>query len=117
MDLPLGFNLLYCVEKSGAGLIVDYLKTGSAYYAPGIAITAMVESIIKDRRRMIPCAAFVDEKTSKHYSAQGLFIGLPILIGKNGVDTCSAVLILKVWYLGCALNIKTKMLKSDLNYT
>ncbi len=46
----------------------------------------MVESIIKDRRRMIPCAAFVDEKTSKHYSAQGLFIGLPILIGKNGVE-------------------------------
>ncbi len=72
--------------RFGGGEIVDYLKTGSAYYAPGIAITAMVESIIKDRRRMIPCAAFVDEKTSKHYSAQGLFIGLPILIGKNGVE-------------------------------
>ena len=72
--------------RFGGGEIVDYLKTGSAYYAPGIAITAMVESIIKDKRRMIPCASFVDEKMSKHYSAQGLFIGLPILIGKNGVE-------------------------------
>ncbi|MGP6293215.1 malate dehydrogenase [Caldiplasma sukawensis] len=72
--------------RFGGGEIVDYLKTGSAYYAPGISITAMVESIIKDKKRVIPCAAYVDEKKAAHYGAKGLFIGLPIKIGKDGVE-------------------------------
>jgi malate dehydrogenase len=72
--------------RFGGGEIVDLLKTGSAYYAPGISITAMVESIIKDKKRVIPCAAYMDAENAKHYSAQGLFIGVPIKIGKDGVE-------------------------------
>jgi malate dehydrogenase len=72
--------------RFGGGEIVDLLKTGSAYYAPGISITAMVESIIKDKKRVIPCAAYMDEEDAKHYSAKGLFIGVPIKIGKEGVE-------------------------------
>ncbi len=72
--------------RFGGGEIVNYLKTGSAYYAPGASITAMVESIIRDKKRVIPCAAYIDEKFSKHYDAKGLFIGVPIKIGKNCVE-------------------------------
>jgi malate dehydrogenase, NAD-dependent len=72
--------------RFGGGEIVEYLKTGSAYYAPGIAVAAMVESIIKNKKRMIPCASYVDDEMAKHYSAKGLFIGLPILIGEHGVE-------------------------------
>ena len=72
--------------RFGGGEIVNLLKTGSAYYAPGISITAMVESIIKDRKRVIPCAAYINKETAKHYSAEGLFIGVPIKIGEKGVE-------------------------------
>ncbi len=72
--------------RFGGGEIVNYLKTGSAYYAPGISITAMVESIIKDKGRVIPCAAYLSGSHAKHYGADGIFIGLPIRIGENGVE-------------------------------
>ena len=72
--------------RFGGGEIVDYLKTGSAYYAPGISITAMVESIIRDRKRVIPCAAYLEGSAGKHYNAPGIFIGVPIKIGKDGVE-------------------------------
>jgi malate dehydrogenase len=72
--------------RFGGGEIVNYLKTGSAYYAPGASITAMVESIIRDKKRVIPCAAYIDENLSKHYDAKGLFIGVPIKIGKKCVE-------------------------------
>jgi malate dehydrogenase len=72
--------------RFGGGEIVEFLKTGSAYYAPGASITAMVESIIKDKKRVIPCASFVNSDMAKHYGAEGLFIGLPIIIGSKGVE-------------------------------
>lgn len=72
--------------RFGGGEIVNYLKTGSAYYAPGISITAMVESIVKNKRRVIPCAAYLTGSHAKHYGAEGIFIGLPIRIGENGVE-------------------------------
>lgn len=72
--------------RFGGGEIVNFLKTGSAYYAPGISITAMVESIVKDKRRIIPCAAYLSGSHAKHYGAEGIFIGLPIKIGENGVE-------------------------------
>ena len=72
--------------RFGGGEIVNYLKTGSAYYAPGISITAMVESIIKNKRRVIPCDAYLTGSHAKHYGAEGIFIGLPIKIGENGVE-------------------------------
>lgn len=72
--------------RFGGGEIVNYLKTGSAYYAPGVSITAMVESIIKDKKRVIPCAAHLSGSHAKHYGAEGIFIGLPIKIGDKGVE-------------------------------
>lgn len=72
--------------RFGGGEIVNYLKTGSAYYAPGVSITAMVESIVRNKRRVIPCAAYLTGSHAKHYGADGIFIGLPIKIGENGVE-------------------------------
>lgn len=72
--------------RFGGGEIVNYLKTGSAYYAPGISITAMAKSILLDEGRIIPCAAHLSGEHAKHYGAEGIFIGLPIRIGSGGVS-------------------------------
>ena len=68
------------------GEIVDLLKSGSAYYAPAISITAMVRSILHDEKRIIPSAAYLTGKHAEYYGASGIFIGLPIKIGSNGVE-------------------------------
>ncbi len=72
--------------RFGGGEIVNYLKTGSAYYAPGVSIAAMVKSIIREERRIIPCAAYLSGEHAKHYGAEGIFIGLPVKIGPGGVE-------------------------------
>ncbi|BAB60263.1 malate dehydrogenase [Thermoplasma volcanium GSS1] len=72
--------------RFGGGEIVNYLKAGSAYYAPGISITAMVESVIKDKKRVIPCAAYITGKHAEHYGINNKFIGVPIKIGERGVE-------------------------------
>lgn len=68
--------------RQGGAEIVNYLKTGSAYYAPGAAIVQMVESIIKDKRRIMPCSAYVKGQ----YGVSDLFLGVPVMLGKNGVE-------------------------------
>jgi malate dehydrogenase len=72
--------------RGGGGEIVSYLKTGSAYYAPGISSTVMVESVLKDKKRVITSPALLDGEVGKHYGADGLFVGVPIKIGKSGVE-------------------------------
>ena len=72
--------------RFGGGEIVNFLKSGSAYYAPGISITAMVESIIKGKNRVIPCAAFLTGSHAKHYGVKDIFIGVPIRIGESCVE-------------------------------
>ncbi len=72
--------------RFGGGEIVEYLKTGSAFYAPAASIRAMVESVILDKKRIIPCAAHLSGSHGKHYGAEGLFIGVPIKIGSKGVE-------------------------------
>ncbi|AKA48817.1 malate dehydrogenase [uncultured archaeon] len=72
--------------RFGGGEIVNFLKTGSAFYAPGASIRAMVESVILDKKRVIPCAAHLTGTHGKHYGADGLFIGVPIKIGADGVE-------------------------------
>lgn len=72
--------------RLGGGEIVNLLKTGSAYYAPGISIVAMVESIVKGKNRVIPCAAYLTGEHAKHYGAKDIFIGVPIKIGENCVE-------------------------------
>ncbi|MFP6677882.1 MAG: malate dehydrogenase [Pirellulaceae bacterium] len=68
--------------RKGGAEIVSLLKTGSAYYAPAAACTQMVEAIVKDKRRVLPCAAYCDEE----YGVGGYYVGVPIVLGANGVE-------------------------------
>ncbi|PPD45203.1 MAG: malate dehydrogenase [Methylocystis sp.] len=68
--------------RKGGGEIVGLLKTGSAYYAPAASAIAMAESYLKDKRRVLPCAAFLDGE----YGVKGLYVGVPAVIGANGVE-------------------------------
>lgn len=68
--------------RKGGGEIVGLLKTGSAYYAPASAAIAMAESYLKDKRRVLPCAAYLDGQ----YGVSGLYVGVPVVIGANGVE-------------------------------
>ncbi len=68
--------------RKGGGEIVKYLKTGSAYYAPSLAVTEMVESIVKDKKKILPCAAYLEGE----YGINDLYFGVPIKLGANGVE-------------------------------
>lgn len=68
--------------RGGGGEIVSLLKTGSAFYAPAASAIAMAESYLYDQRRVLPCAAYLDGP----YGVQGLYVGVPVIIGKNGVE-------------------------------
>jgi malate dehydrogenase len=68
--------------RDGGAEIVKYLKTGSAYYAPSAAFTAMVEAILKDKKKILPCAVYLQGE----YGIKGLFVGVPAKIGTNGVE-------------------------------
>jgi malate dehydrogenase len=61
---------------------VGLLKTGSAYYAPAAAVAQMVEAIVRDKKRLIPCAAYCD----KEYGVGGYYVGVPIILGAAGVE-------------------------------
>jgi malate dehydrogenase len=68
--------------RHGGAEIVGLLKTGSAYYAPAAATAQMVEAVIKDKRRLIPCAAYCD----KEYGVGGYYVGVPVILGAGGVQ-------------------------------
>ena len=68
--------------RKGGGEIVKYLKTGSAYYAPSLAVAEMVESIIKDKKKILPCAAYLEGE----YGIKDLYFGVPIKLGADGVE-------------------------------
>lgn len=72
------------VERTanGGAEIVNLLKTGSAYFAPASSVVAMVEAILKDKKRVMPVAAYL----SGEYGVKGLFIGVPAVLGKDGVE-------------------------------
>ena len=72
------------VERTrlGGGEIVSLLKTGSAYYAPASSALAMAESYIKDKKRVLPCAAFLRGE----YGVKNLYVGVPVIIGSKGVE-------------------------------
>ena len=67
--------------RTGGAEIVGLLKTGSAYYAPAAATVAMVEAVVRDKRRLFPCAAFCQEE----YGVGGYFVGVPVILGDGGV--------------------------------
>ena len=68
--------------RNGGAEIVKYLKTGSAYYAPSAATVEMVESILKDKKKVLPCAAYLEGE----YGIQGLFVGVPVKLGSRGIE-------------------------------
>ena len=68
--------------RSGGAEIVKYLKTGSAYYAPSAAVTEMVESILKDKKKILPCAAYLEGE----YGIKGLYVGVPVKLGAKGIE-------------------------------
>ncbi|MDH5541603.1 MAG: malate dehydrogenase [Nitrospinota bacterium] len=68
--------------RDGGAEIVKYLKTGSAYYAPGASIAQGIESIIRDKKRVHPCPVFLEGE----YGINGIFMGVPCIIGANGVE-------------------------------
>lgn len=68
--------------RKGGGEIVGLLKTGSAFYAPAEAAIQMAEAILKDKKRVLPCAAYLEGE----YGVDGFFIGVPVVLGGNGVE-------------------------------
>lgn len=68
--------------RDGGAEIVKYLKTGSAYYAPSAATVEMVASILKDKKKVLPCAALLDGE----YGVRGLFVGVPVKLGSRGIE-------------------------------
>ena len=68
--------------RKGGAEIVALLKTGSAYYAPAAASAQMAEAIIRDKKRLIPCAAYCD----KEYGVGGYYVGVPVILGSGGVE-------------------------------
>jgi malate dehydrogenase len=68
--------------REGGAEIVGLLKTGSAYYAPAAATAQMVEAVVRDKKRLIPCAAYCD----KEYGVGGYYVGVPVILGAAGVE-------------------------------
>lgn len=68
--------------RDGGAEIVKLLKTGSAYYAPSASVVAMVKAILLDKKRILPCAAYLEGE----YGARGLFLGVPVKLGARGVE-------------------------------
>jgi malate dehydrogenase len=68
--------------RKGGIEIVNFLKTGSAYYAPSAAAVQMAEAILKDKKRVLPCSAWLDGE----YGISGVFVGVPVLLGADGIE-------------------------------
>ncbi len=68
--------------RKGGAEIVSLLKTGSAFYAPGAATAQMVEAVVRDQKRLVPCAAYCD----KEYGVGGYYVGVPVILDASGVE-------------------------------
>jgi malate dehydrogenase len=68
--------------RDGGAEIVKYLKTGSAYYAPSAAVAEMAEAILKDKKKILPCAAYLEGE----YGIKGLYVGVPVKLGAKGIE-------------------------------
>jgi len=68
--------------RDGGAEIVKYLKTGSAYYAPSSAVAEMAEAILKDKKKILPCAAYLEGE----YGIKGLYVGVPVKLGEKGIE-------------------------------
>lgn len=81
MDKPIIDRLVDRARKGG-GEIVNLLKTGSAYYAPSSSVVQMVESVVKDKHRILPCSAYL----TGEFGLKDVYVGVPVKLGKNGVE-------------------------------
>jgi len=68
--------------RDGGAEIVSYLKSGSAYYAPGASVAQMVETILQDQKRLLPCSVLA----TGQYGLNNVYVGLPVVLGRNGVE-------------------------------
>jgi malate dehydrogenase len=75
-------DALVARTANGGAEIVALLKTGSAYYAPAASAVEMVEAILKDKKKILPCAAYLDGQ----YGTRGLYVGVPVKLGRGGVE-------------------------------
>jgi malate dehydrogenase len=75
-------NAIVARTQNGGAEIVKYLKTGSAYYAPSAAAVEMAESILKDKKKVLPCAAYLEGE----YGINGLYVGVPCKLGAAGIE-------------------------------
>lgn len=75
-------NAIVDRTRKGGGEIVNLLKTGSAYFAPGAAVAEMVEAILKDRKLILPCAAYLDGE----YGLKDMYFGVPVKLGRGGIE-------------------------------
>jgi malate dehydrogenase len=81
MDQPTLDRIVTRTQNGGAE-IVKYLKTGSAYYAPSAAAVEMAESILKDKKKVLPCSALLEGE----YGIHGVFVGVPVKLGAGGIE-------------------------------
>ena len=93
-------NRLVDRTRTGGAEIVKYLKTGSAYYAPSAAAVEMVESILKDKKKVLPCAVLLEGE----YGINGLFVGVPVKLGAKGIE--------KIYEIQLAADEKAALTKS-----
>jgi len=73
--------------RNGGAEIVQYLKEGSAYYAPSASVVEMVDAIFHDRRKILPCAAYLQGE----YGVEGLYVGVPVKLGTRGIEEVFAI--------------------------
>ena len=81
IDAPTIHRIVERTQNGGAE-IVKYLKTGSAYYAPSAAVVEMAESILKDKKKVLSCSAYLEGE----YGIRGLFVGVPVKLGARGIE-------------------------------
>jgi malate dehydrogenase len=79
---PAKLQALIDRTRNGGAEIVKYLKTGSAYYAPSASAVEMVEAILKDKKKILPCAVYLEGE----YGIKGLYVGVPVKLGANGME-------------------------------
>jgi malate dehydrogenase len=79
---PEKIQALVTRTANGGAEIVGLLKSGSAYYAPGASTVEMIEAILKDKKKILPCAAHLDGQ----YGVKGLYVGVPVKLGRRGVE-------------------------------
>jgi malate dehydrogenase len=75
-------DALVARTANGGAEIVGLLKTGSAYYAPAASVVEMVEAILRDKKKVLPCTAYLEGE----YGVKGLFVGVPVKLGRRGIE-------------------------------